>query len=60
MVGVDKQDIRGSTLYIARLCRSGRVSIAKPCHDCVDFLSMLDLGRIYYTNRDGWLEELVL
>lgn len=59
MVGLDKDAIRGSTLYVARLGRNGQIGIAKPCDKCEEFLSLLNLGHIYYTNRSGVLEELV-
>lgn len=60
MVGLSKIDIDGATLYVARVGRNGKVCIAKPCRDCEHFLSLLGLDRIYYTNQQGLLEELIL
>ena len=60
MVGLAKEDIKGSTLYVARVGRGGRIRMSRPCKDCENFLSMLGLGKIFYTNRQGLLEELIL
>lgn len=60
MIGLSREEIRGATLFVARIGKGGSPRIAKPCDECRKFLSMLNLGRIFYTNRSGELEELFL
>jgi deoxycytidylate deaminase len=46
------------TLYVAMLTRSGDVGIAKPCEICERYISGMGITKVFYTNRDGRLEQL--
>lgn len=45
------------TIIIARIGNSKKISLAKPCSGCVEFLIEHKIKKIYYTNDNG---ELVL
>lgn len=56
--GLHKHSIQGCDLYIARITKKGKVSIAKPCVDCQNYLMTLGLHRVFYTDRQGDLCRL--
>jgi tRNA(Arg) A34 adenosine deaminase TadA len=54
------EKLSGATLFVARVTVADRLAMSKPCFHCQELLSMLNLRRIYYTNRDGGISEMVL
>lgn len=42
-------DPHGTTLYVARLGRNGKVSLSKPCKNCEKELAALGVRRVIYT-----------
>lgn len=56
----DFSKLAGSTLYVARTTVGLRVAMSMPCEYCQEFLKLLDLHKIYYTDRDGGISEMVL
>ena len=58
-LGFRKEDIIGCDLYIARVTRGERIKTAKPCKDCHPVLEGLGLNKVFYTNNDGVLEQLI-
>lgn len=57
-VGVSPLDVSGCTLFVARITKTNRASMAMPCKDCQMFLRALNLRRIFFTNRIGEMEIL--
>ena len=58
-IGLDESVFeKRTTLFVARLTKAGKVAMAKPCKDCQDFLKVLGIKDIYYTNTKGILEKL--
>lgn len=53
LIRLPRYRIEGGRLYIARLTRTDRVSYAKPCVHCHDFLLSFPLDAIYYAGYDG-------
>lgn len=51
-------NLSNAILYVARLTRTGKVSCAKPCKTCQEFISKLKIKRVFYTNHQGILEKL--
>ena len=60
VAGQHKYNLKGMTLYVARLTRTDRVSYAKPCENCQEVILNAGIGRVFYTNYDGKLKELAL
>lgn len=56
----DLTKLNGATLFVARTTATGRAAMAKPCEYCQAFLRTLNLRKIYYTNREGGISEMVL
>lgn len=44
---------RGATLYVARVTKSGRYGMARPCNKCAELLIEAGITKICYTTRDG-------
>lgn len=57
-------DAQGSTIYIARVTRSGLIGLAKPCEACQELLAEHGVNTAIWTEVDGWgrsrIRELVL
>jgi tRNA(Arg) A34 adenosine deaminase TadA len=43
----------GATIYVARITRSGYVSIAKPCASCQELLSLAGIQTAVWTDMNG-------
>lgn len=46
---LDREDIRGCSIYIWRETRDGRPANARPCEDCQRLLQELGIRKIIYT-----------
>ncbi len=59
-LGFDKLDVRANkcSIYIARLTRTSKVGLAKPCKHCQTLLSSLGITKIFYTNKNGEISKL--
>lgn len=42
-------DLRGATIYVARVNRRGEQAMSKPCQNCQDFLVERGIKKIFYT-----------
>lgn len=51
-------NLSNAILYVARLTRTGKVSCAKPCKTCQEFISKFRIKHVFYTNHQGILEKL--
>ena len=60
LIGVRYQDLKGSTMYVARVNKNGKVGMAKPCSICQAVLAEYNVLRIYYTNSAGQIEKMEL
>lgn len=47
-------DVRGATIYVARITKSGYISMAKPCASCQELLLENGIHRAVWTEMDGW------
>lgn len=52
----DKKDLRGATIYIARVASYGP-AMSKPCHRCQYFIKHAGIKRIIYTSEMCGLAE---
>lgn len=43
----------GAKLFVARITRSGRLGLAKPCDRCMEVIREAGIRRIFYTCADG-------
>lgn len=50
-LGIDRAC--GTTLYIARVLRSGGTALAKPCEVCHRWIQLSGIKRVYYTTSEG-------
>ena len=53
-------DLAGSTIYVSRFTRGGRIGMALPCRACHDLLSSVGVSRVVYTLDGGGVGTLEL
>lgn len=53
-------DLAGSSIYVTRFTRGGRVGMALPCPHCMDLIRSVGITRVCYTTDDGGTEQLKL
>lgn len=47
---LDPQKVRGATIYVARLRRSGEIGSSRPCENCEEFLLECGIRKVVYTD----------
>lgn len=47
------------TMYVARLTRTDKISLSKPCSECQKAIWDAGIRKVFYTDHTGELEELV-
>jgi len=60
IIGVNKHDLVGMDIYVARRMRSKGepLGMSRPCKQCLKMIRTAGIKRIYYTNRQGdWQME---
>jgi len=48
-----REDLRGCTIYIARINKSGNTMMSRPCVDCMKAIIAAGIKEIVYTNEIG-------
>lgn len=61
LMRVPRQARRNVTLFVCRLTRDGRMTMAKPCGICQAYLLRegVDLRQVYYTDWNGEWQKLI-
>ena len=54
-----KRDLKNLTMYVARLTRTDRISLSKPCIECQKAIWDAGIRKVFYTDYAGELKELV-
>ena len=47
-------------MYVARLTRTDKISLARPCLQCQDVLLRTGIKKVFFTNYYGEMEEFTL
>lgn len=57
-----KRDIKYKDLelYVVRVCKSGRLGLARPCSACMPFIKDLGIRKIYYSTNIGYAVECII
>lgn len=55
-----QNDLVGSTMYVTRFTRGGRIGMAKPCDNCSDLLRSVGISNVIYTDDTGGTKKLKL
>ena len=60
IIGIDQEKLTGSTLYVARVTRTGRFASSRPCTDCMTLVREARIFSVCYidSNRE-FREEIV-
>jgi deoxycytidylate deaminase len=55
----NQRNLRGYTMYVARVRINGTIGMARPCPDCLRLLIGGGIREIWFTNRQGLPERLI-
>jgi deoxycytidylate deaminase len=53
-------DLAGSTIYVSRFTKSGKLGVSRPCCRCSDLLRSVGVVRAFYTEDGGLVGEMRL
>jgi deoxycytidylate deaminase len=53
LVGTKKMDVSGSTLFVARVTRRGKLGISKPCNECEQVIRASGIRKVFYLDHEG-------
>jgi deoxycytidylate deaminase len=56
ILGLDRTEIEGSTIYVVRVRKDGTLGMAKPCEFCYKMLTNLNLYSIIYSTDKEFIE----
>ena len=59
VIGINRELVSGSTMYIYRETKDGTLALSKPCKTCMKFLKDIGIRKIYYTTKKGYLKEKI-
>lgn len=59
ILGLSREDLKDSTIYVYREQKCGKLAIAKPCESCYNMLLEVGVKRIYYTDYECYKEEIL-
>ncbi len=51
--GLDPEKAKGCIIFVARITKSGALSMARPCIDCQELLNAYGIRAFYYTDFNG-------
>jgi len=52
----DFKGLAGSTLFVTRFTRGGRIGLAAPCNACMDLITSVGIRRVLFSTLDGFGE----
>ena len=55
----NKPQFKNLTMYVARLTRTDRISLSKPCPECQKAIWDAGIRKVFYTDYAGELKELI-
>lgn len=56
MIEAGTDFINGYSLFVTRIRKDGRQTMAKPCKHCIALMKHVGLKNVYYTNWEGEVE----
>lgn len=56
ILGCEKDDLRGATIYVLRDANAG-INLARPCACCMELIKMVGIKKVIYTTLEG-VEEI--
>lgn len=59
IIGIDKKDLVGSTIYIFREHKNGNLASAKPCSDCAALIAHCGIKKVVYSDYNDIKEYVV-
>ena len=51
------EDLAGSTLYVTRFTKGGRIGLAKPCVRCRDLINSVGISKVHYSTDTDSIGE---
>lgn len=50
-------DLNGATIFVSRVCPSGRLGLAKPCKSCDELIRSVGITEVVYSTNFGGTEK---
>jgi len=54
--GLRREDTQRCHVYVARVLRSGKLALARPCENCQEVLRIFAIRKVFYSSEHGWRE----
>lgn len=58
IIGNYKYELGGTSIFVVRLTPGGRLSMARPCGECLPFIRAAGISKVFYTNHNGEVERI--
>lgn len=59
ILNTDPKDLEGSSIYVYRERKDGKLGNARPCIYCYQLIYKYKIKKIYYSSEDGFMKEYV-
>lgn len=56
---VREKNLKGATMYNARIDKNGEIKISRPCSGCIRMLSDFEISKVVFTTNDGFSIEKI-
>lgn len=60
LIGMSRRDLSNATMFVARMNKSGKLRISKPCESCQRIIRAAGIRTVWFINRDGEREKMAL
>lgn len=57
ILGIDKSQTNGATLYVVRLDKNGKMKLSKPCEMCYNALRFVGVKKVIYSIDENHVES---
>lgn len=53
LLGLDWHKLKNASIFVLRLTKAQKLSLAKPCQTCQNLLAFVGIKKVFYTGRSG-------
>jgi len=56
VLGLDWAKLKGTSMLVVRVTKTGKLAMAKPCQVCMSLINYLGIKNLYYSDRNGTIQ----
>jgi tRNA(Arg) A34 adenosine deaminase TadA len=60
ILNLDRSVTKGTTIYVVRVNRDGKLRMSKPCSMCSTALEHVGVKKVFYSNKEGEIDSYKL